>query len=421
MLQAVGALFILTFLLGVFWLRIGRNLSLLTLGFVLFFSGVTAWAEPATQFQFFNLHSKPVPLSECATLLKTEAALKTAESPRKLIRLQDRPQIIVTQWNVENVMEYRGKHEYSGVDRNSRKYKHKKARDHDRHMQDWKFAAKQQKINKVGQYWGLPDSELSDFVFAQEIENLNMANKLFNTGVLEGKYRTFLVEGNDGRGIDVALAVRSNLAVDVEIFTHREVEWYDPIERTRARLFSRDLPVAIIKDSRTQKILMIMFGNHAKSKRHREGPGGFDHESTILRTAQYEAATILAQGYERRFGPDTPILFAGDFNTSVSTGPEMALVKSLFRDAFDIVGLENRVTQSYFPSKGKAVHQQLDGIMMTRAAERHLRSAMILPEFDRHTGVELGLPQSYEDRTNNYPSDHRAISVLFDAALFRGT
>lgn len=353
---------------------------------------------------FENLEGRKVSIDTCSTHLK---------APGKT-RLQDEEQIIITSWNVENVMENRGSFFLNGVNEETQTYHYERNRENDRPLEDWKFPAKQEKLARVGQDLQINGSPLSHFIVSPEVETLNAADGLYNTGVLAGKYRSILIEGNDERGIDVAFAVRADLDVTIEAETHKDTMWNDPVTHQKVRLFSRDIPVLIIKDGPTGKVLMILAGNHAKSKRDRGG----DHESTQLRTAQYEAAKLIFESYKQKY-PNTPIFFAGDFNTDAKKGPEVAPIRSIMIDAFDVVGAKDRVTQTYYPPEGGMIASQLDAVFMTENATRYVLKAEVLPEFDRHTGKRLGVPKSFQDRQDNYPSDHRAIAVVLDGSILK--
>ncbi len=331
--------------------------------------------------QFENLNAQAVPIASCSTGPRTGAT-----------RLQNEKHIIVAAWNVENVME-------NGMADG-------------KPAPAWKFEGKQGKIARIGQDLNEPGSPLAHFIISPEIETLRAADHLFNSGPLAGKYRSVLIEGNDVRGIDIGFAIRADLDVTIEAETHKNVMWNDSTTGQKVRLFSRDLPVLIVKDRASSKVLIVLVGNHAKSKRDRPG----DHESTQLRTAQYQAAKLIVQSYQTRY-PTTPVLMAGDFNSDVRTGPEIAPIRALLKDSLDVSGATDRVTETYFPPNGGIVTSEMDAVFMTPATAKYVSKAQVLPEYDRVTGRVLGLPKTFDERERNFPSDHRAVAVVFETAV----
>lgn len=351
--------------------------------------------------EFENLEGRKVAIESCSMGPKPGAT-----------RLQNEKNIIVATWNVENVMESRGSYLLDGINPETLTYHYILARASNGPPEDWKFEAKQNKILTIGKEMGVPGSPLAHFIISPEIETLRAADHLFNSGELAGKYRSVLVDGNDERGIDVGFAIRADLDVVLEVETHKEAMWNDSAERQKLRLFSRDLPVVIVKDRASRKPLVILMGTHAKSKRDRPG----DHESTKMRTAQHEASKLIIQAYERAY-PATPILLGGDFNADVRTGPEVAAIRSFMKESLDVSGATERITETYHPPEGGVVPSQFDAIFMTSASTKYVTKAQVLPEYDRVTGRRLGVPKSFEDRQRNYPSDHRAVAVVFESAL----
>lgn len=348
--------------------------------------------------EFESLEARPVAIETCSMGPKAGST-----------RLQDEKRIIVATWNVENVMENRGAYFLNGINPDTSTYHYTREPQNDLALEDWKFEAKQNKILRIGRDLNESGQPLAHFIISPEIETLRAADHLFNSGNLAGKYRSVLIEGNDERGIDVGFAVRADLDVILEAETHKHTLWNDPAERQPMRLFSRDLPVVIVKDRATKKALLILIGTHAKSKRDRPG----DPESTMLRTAQHEASKLIIQSYERAY-PSTPILLGGDFNTDVRHGREVVAIRSSMKEALDISGATERITETYFPPTGGVVASQFDAIFMNAATSRLVKKAEVLPEYDRITGRRLGVPKSFDDRQRNYPSDHRAVAVVFE-------
>jgi hypothetical protein len=351
----------------------------LTLSLILTFFSLTSFAVQDPNFQ--NLEDVKVNSGECARILAKKS---------KATSLKNEKEIVITTWNLANLF------------------------DEPDMPQQWHFAAKQNKIKSIGSIVGSEGSQLSHFVISTEVENLNIAEQFFSTGLLEGAYDSFLIEGNDSRGLDIMLAVRSDLDVIVESETHRDTTWMDPVLGQQTRLFPRDLPAWIIRDRKTNEVLLVILGNHGKSKRDRNGrQGQRDPESNVLREAQYQAVGIIVENYKKRFGPDIPLVFAGDFNTEIQSSPSLEPVRALLHDTLELVGAENRVTHNFFPDHGMPKRQQLDAIFVNEKLATKIKKALVIPEFDRKTGAVLPEPRNFKERTRN-PSDHHAVTVVID-------
>ena len=242
-----------------------------------------------------------------------------------------------------------------------------------------------------------------DIMTVQEVDDLYALEKLNETR-LDGAYNEYLIEGNDERGIDVGFLVKKNLPVDAVVETHKDVKWYDPIDKKNIKLFSRDLPALILTIKGHKKPFLIILGNHAKSKRDRSG----DKESNMIRTAQHQAAMQIMQNYQNTYGQDTPIIFAGDFNTDVRKGKEVEPVRKMMKDAFDVavetVPAKDRITHSFHPAGGSTVYAQIDGIFVSDILTASIIKASIY-KYKNKDGSEKPLPRTYDERSAN-PSDH---------------
>lgn len=377
----------------------------LILGLGLFF-GLNAGAFEAPKI--WNLDSVSVPLEECTVLLGPDTSVGT-------VKLGDEENIVIAEWNVANVMELRGAFTTDGVNPLTQKYVHKRDESRDRKMDGWKFPAKQKKISEVGYHLGLGREVLPHFIASPEVENAKAGNHLFNTGILQGKYKVFAIEGNDDRGIDVSLQVRADLHVKVEMQTHRHAMWFDPATQREVRLFSRDLPVMIVRDYDSNDVKLIFIGYHGKSKRDRKG----DRESDRLATAQFFGAAAIIREYKKRF-PGVPIVTAGDLNRDGRFEEEVAPLKAELTDAFDIVEPNTRITQTFHPNRGETVKSQLDAILVSNEVKPFVKKTMVIPEFDHITGEPLDFaPRSFDERNDRYPSDHRMTAIVINGSLFR--
>lgn len=251
-----------------------------------------------------------------------------------------------------------------------------------------------------------------DILIVQEVQSQS-ALETFNRDFLKERYETYLIEGNDGRGINVGFLVKKDLAVSVELQSHKDFKWIDPVKNVEEVIFSRDLPALIIRETESSRPSLVIFGNHGKSKRDRPG----DPESLKLRTAQIEAIAYITQAYKQRFGEDTPIVVAGDFNTNVGNGPELRPLRADFVDAFDVSPTErnglDRSTHTFHP-RGKQVQaHEMDAFFLNEMLVDAVKSARVYRYRDRN-GIEKPLPETYDLRAEN-PSDH--FPVVVDIAL----
>jgi len=256
-----------------------------------------------------------------------------------------------------------------------------------------------------------------DVLAVEEVENLT-ALAAFSDEFLDGAYDSYLIEGNDPRGIDIGFLVKSELPFEVEQRTHQDETWSDPTHGGKpGRLFSRDFPSLIFRKDKKSAPLMVVFGTHFKSKRDRDN----DPESRILRKAQADRASEIVNSYEEEFGSHTPVFVAGDFNGEVSKEEEFTALKTeaSLVDAFDLLAPplpeKERFTHSYFPKKGQPKRSQLDAVLLNRSAIEMFKHAKIIRYLDEK-GQKIPVPQNYKD-IKKQPSDHYPVQVEMDLSL----
>ncbi|NBX91923.1 MAG: hypothetical protein EBQ85_01675 [Proteobacteria bacterium] len=253
-----------------------------------------------------------------------------------------------------------------------------------------------------------------DILAVEEIENLKALGS-FSKEFLGSQYNSYLIEGNDPRGIDVGFLVKASLPFEVEQRTHKNETWSDPIAGGKTtRLFSRDLPALLFRTDKKAAPFLIYFGTHFKSKRDRPK----DPESRILRKAQVERASEIVKAYEAEFGAQTPIFLAGDFNGEIAHEKEFVSLSQVasLHDTFDVVSpplsQEERVTHTFFPKDGKMKRSQLDAVLVNAAAAKFIQDAKVYRYKDSN-GEELPLPSSFQDVMKN-PSDHFPVQADLD-------
>lgn len=297
------------------------------------------------------------------------------------------------QYNVENLFNYQGKY---GYDENGKWVLQKPPLT----KPEARFLRLKENIERTD----------PDIMTWQEVENLQAAED-FVKQYLGGRYRVILIEGNDTRGIDVALLVKKDLPFDVISQSHREVT------KNGEKLFSRDFVVsefhlAGAKDG--DEPLFKIMNTHNKSQR--DSPDDPGSVKKRLAQIQEQAKILLA---EEKKHPDVPSFVVGDMNADIRSASEFRPLWDIgYKDSFDLVPnplpLEKRVTQSFFPENGPAKHNQLDGILASKKAQESgiVREMEIVNDLDA-SGNPLPLPQSFQDREKQ-ASDHRAIVMQLD-------
>jgi hypothetical protein len=302
--------------------------------------------------------------------------------------LADHRQIRIMSYNFLNLENYKGKHIFE----EPFKYKQLEGQKYEARARENKFRDQQAQIIQ----------EINpDFIIAEEVDGLS-SMKNFSRALLDKEFDSLLISGNDPRGIDIGLFFRIGLEVNIEHFSHKDLIWFDPITKCSINLFSRDLPIWIVRDKRSGEVLLILAGMHSKSKRDRDR----DKESFFWRSAQIKEAVKIIKNLSEEFS-DVPLVWGGDFNTDFNAR-EMKPAHTYFEDAFDVaevsVPKSNRVTHSYFPYQGKAEYQQLDGFFVLNA---NVLNAQIFRYRDENGKIKA-IPKNIEERKLN-PSDHFPI------------
>jgi hypothetical protein len=242
-----------------------------------------------------------------------------------------------------------------------------------------------------------------DIQILVEVENKRAAEN-FAERYLGGKYEALVIEGNDTRGIDLALLVNRELPVEIEWVSNKEF----PGQRPNEKVFSPDLPMALVypRGNRSRPIMAVL-ATHYKSKRTE--PGSNDLEGQQKRALQVRATRTIVQKLANQYGPDFPVMLAGDFNNVVYQAREFRPLFGMgFRDPFDGLSPEQRGTHFYFHPNGPMEMNQLDAILVKSPRVRIL-DAQVIHDKDPQ-GNPYPPPRSYQERETR-PSDHRAISI----------
>lgn len=222
---------------------------------------------------------------------------------------------------------------------------------------------------------------------------------------LKDKYYNFLKEGNSNRGINIGISVKKDLGFKFKLVSHKHLKWTDPVTKAEYPLFARDIPALIMTRPGDDKPALIVMGNHAKSKR--DNPG--DKESTRYRTAQYEGMKKIIDDFKAEYGEDIPMILAGDFNTDVTTAPEMKSIRTAMKSIFDsipgkVFSAQERITHFFFGQGGNSF-KQMDDIRLAGKVKAIFAAVL---KYKKANGEEIPDPKSFKER-ELLPSDHRPV------------
>lgn len=254
-----------------------------------------------------------------------------------------------------------------------------------------------------------------DVLALQEVESVE-ALRQFNRDYLNDEYIPLLIEGNDGRGIDVAILVKKNLGLEFTYESHRKQTWEHPLYPERNHLYSRDVTALVARVPGNPKPLFIMMAGHSKSKRtEREA----DPESYLIREGQGHGMADLAQ-YYRELYPGTAIFMGADFNAPVNSAPEYGALRNegQMTDAFNVipggarVGDPSRVTHTFHPRNEPAHKDQLDAVLVSPEGKDLVVGGGVYRYIDEN-GQPMMPPDTYEDRKKQ-PSDHFPVRIVID-------
>ena len=218
-------------------------------------------------------------------------------------------------WNMENFFDYRDGGE-GEPDREFSSYG-------ERHWTKRRFMAKCNAVSK-SIYW-ISDryGRLPDIIGLAEIENSNVLYRLLNdTALKKAGYSFVHYEGNDRRGIDVALLYRK--AGFRKISHTRKV----PVTREGDTLQTREILHVELKPLESPSVDLIV--NHHPSKY-----GGTD-ESQARREAAMSALKELTDSLAAVRGPNRRIIAMGDFNDNPESGPFEMMKGSLVNMGEDL-------------------------------------------------------------------------------------
>lgn len=190
----------------------------------------------------------------------------------------------------------------------------------------------------------------ADVVVLQEVENKAVLDDL-NNNELGGKYTaTGLVDGNDPRGIDIA--VLSKFPID-SLVTHKDDSF--PLNGTQGPnyTFSRDCPEIHINFNGRK---MVFLGTHLKAK---------SMDDPVKRLAEAQRTRAIANSLEKS-DPTRAIVILGDFNDNPDSAPYLAVVGSdpnKYMDATTLVPSANRWSYNY-QGKLELIDYQMSNLIL---------------------------------------------------------
>ena len=253
----------------------------------------------------------------------------------------------------------------------------------------------------------------ADVLCLQEVDSLPALDWLHSRhlGGMEYHHR-MLVDGNDQRGIDVALMSRHPI-VSVRSYRH------ELAENGAEKLFSRDCLEAVVM---VESVPLTLYLNHFKSMAGGRAQTQAKRSEQASRVAAIVEAAWKPKGYVGNF------LVAGDFNDYVGEpGDPKSAIEGLvchegLKNAMQwILDPEQRYTHSFLPFGEKTTqYHQLDYLLLSKAlaekneAQGHNRIGIMrkgMPyraeKYDgpRFQGVGLDEPKA---------SDHAAVWVDLD-------
>jgi len=223
-----------------------------------------------------------------------------------------------------------------------------------------------------------------DVVVMQEVESLKTL-KAFQDKYLKdmGYAEPVLIEGNDPRGIDVALLTR--LKVESQV-THKDYKFQ---VENRKRGFSRDLLQVTLKADTGYRF--TVFATHLKSKL-----GG--KESDTVRQAEAQAIQTLLADFQKK-DPKANFVLMGDFNDEPHSLPLKPLLSPKNPVGLkDIAAADLGIKPTVFSYHPKKYRSRIDYILVSPA---------MLPEYRAKSVHILSTPEAY------WASDHLPIVAEF--------
>lgn len=155
----------------------------------------------------------------------------------------------------------------------------------------------------------------SDVIAMQEVESKETLSNFLNKYVPELGYKVVLIEGNDERGIDVALVTKLEI---LNVKSHKDVKFPVIGQPNQTQVFQRDLLQVELKAS--NGYTFTAFVGHLKSKH-----GGA--ESDLIRKAEATKISEIISEF-RSENPNANFVLMGDFNDTINSIPLKPILES---------------------------------------------------------------------------------------------
>lgn len=292
----------------------------------------------------------------------------------------------------------------------------------------------QDKIDWIGRTLREIDA---DIIMLCEVGGLQSLD-LFNHKQLSNNYYSALLPGNSDRGIEMGYLIHKRFPYSHQLISHKEksINFNYPHElkiqaeeEKKLSLFPKDLlaktlkihkfsrDIAELRLIKDQKISMIIFLVHLKSKMDKEG---IDFNGSLRRQAELKAL-INTYNERRKEFPNIPIVVGGDFNGMAQRNSCESEFKYLYEqsdldDVLEVIGEPNERRHTYFHFSRENVREasQLDYIMLPPELHgRVLKAESGIYHFRDQHGVVLPYPQ---DSFQRYalPSDHYPLILTLE-------
>ncbi len=275
-----------------------------------------------------------------------------------------------------------------------------------------------------------------DVIGTIEVENINALKKLadkINADAVAAnqtnpKYEAYLIEGNDGRGIDVGFLVKSSRVNVVEVKQlAKDEKFKNPDTKDDDFIFDRPplMLQATINDAKTGKsFAFTAIVNHLKSFLGIDDPKDNGARVRLKRELQAEYLAKFVQERQKA-NPNEPLILLGDFNAyqfndgigdiiGVIKGTPAAkdqvltasddLVNPDLTDLVELIKPDQRYSYSY---DGNA--QDIDHMIANDAMKKHLAGYGFA-----HLNADF--PESYRNDANRVErfSDHDSAIAYFN-------
>lgn len=270
----------------------------------------------------------------------------------------------------------------------------------------------------------------ADFILVNEVggeESLTNFSRYF----LNDRYRTYIIEGNSDRGIDIGYLVKRDLPIHCELYTHKDrpLHFLYPHEIESNRHFADTAPEKIVKShyfSRDCAELRVFVPGEKKAKlifllvhlKSKLDPDGIDPEGRDRRAAELKALTEIYHEL-RAEDPQVAVIVGGDFNGVVhrerGESEFLPIFSTDLRDIFSILDRDvtDAMTQIQFSRTGQVVYLQIDYLMISQHLHAHLiAEESYVYRYKSDLKVKLGLPQTLDQRLA-LPSDHYPVVATF--------